>query len=163
MAGEITFRLNDKALRIALKAFMAKLGPEPLLNVAANVMRSSIERTFREQGSPAGSWPKLAASTLKRGKGGAGRKILIQSGRLKNSITYQVTGSTLVIGTNLVYAGIQQTGGEAGRRPPFKKKNGRRPFIPARPFLVFRPDDEQKIAAALERYMDAAAQQSGLK
>src|SRR5262249_15460217 len=137
-------------------------------------------RTFREQGSPAGSWPPLAASTLKRGKGGAGRKILIQSGRLKNSINYDVQGNTLTIGTNLVYARIQQQSGFAGRRSPSNRRQlahfidqriggfhgpmkFRRPHIPARPYLVFRPEDPQRIADAMQRYIDASAQQEGLK
>lgn len=165
MAG-LDVKVNAKQFQIALKNFSARIAPVPLLKVFGQVMRSSIERTFREQGSPAGSWAPLAASTLKRGKGGIGRKILIQSGRLKNSVTpaeYPIIGNTLVIGTNLKYAAVQQTGGAAGRRGPFKKKKGRRPFIPARPFLVFRPEDPQRMAEAADRYIAAAAQKEGLK
>jgi phage virion morphogenesis protein len=161
--SELKFKVNSEPVKIALKNFSAKLAPEPLLNIAGAVMRSSIERTFRGQGSPDGSWAPLAASTLKRGKGGAGRMILIQSGRLKNSVNYQVNGNTMTIGTNLRYAAIQHAGGVAGRRGPFKKKGGRRPMIPARPFIVFRPEDPQRIADAMQRYIDQAAQQTGLK
>lgn len=157
------FRVNDQELQLRLKRFLARIGPAPLLRVAGEVMRGSIKRTFREQGSPAGSWPPLAASTLKRGRGGAGRKMLIQSGRLKNSVTYTVSGNTLTIGTNLTYAAIQQLGGEAGRKPPFKKKGGKRAQIPARPYLVFRPEDPERIQAAMERVIDAAADAEGLK
>lgn len=157
MPNAFTFSVNDKELRITLANLNARMAPGPLLNIAANVMRGSFERTFRGQGSPDGAWKPLAASTLKRGKGGAGRKILIQSGRLKNSITYAVAGNTLTMGSNLVYARIQQEGGVAGRKGPFRKKTGRRPFIPARPYLVFRPEDPQRIAEAMERYIAAGA------
>ncbi|HKV94886.1 MAG TPA: phage virion morphogenesis protein [Candidatus Angelobacter sp.] len=161
--SDLKITVNDAPMQIALKNFSARIVPGSLLKIAGAVMRSSIEQTFRDQGSPAGSWPALAPSTLKRGKGGIGRKMLIQSGRMKNSINYLVEGNTLTIGTNLRYAAIQQKGGIAGRKGPFKKKNGRRPFIPARPFVVFRPEDPQRIADAMQRYIDAAAQESGLK
>jgi phage gpG-like protein len=179
MAGEFNITVNDKALQISLKNFSARIQPPPLLKIAGEVMRGSIERTFREQGSPAGSWAPLAASTLKRGKGGAGRKILIQSGRLKNSMTYQVNGDTLTIGTNLAYAQIQQEGGFAGRHEPSSRRKlgqhidqhfgvhgpmrWRRPFIPARPYLVFRPEDPQRMTDAMQRYIDAVAKEEGLK
>jgi phage virion morphogenesis protein len=116
--------VNDKNVRIQLNNFTQRIGKGSLLRVFGEVMRGSIEQTFREQGSPAGSWAPLAASTLLRDRmRGAGRKILIRSGRLKNSITYAIVGGArLLIGTNLRYAGIHQLGGEAGRRAPFKKK-----------------------------------------
>jgi len=184
MAGEFNITINDKAMQISLKNFSARISPAPLLKIAGEVMRGSVERTFRDQGSPAGSWAPLAASTLKRGKGGAGRKILIQSGRLKNSLTpeagaYRIVGNVLTIGTNLVYAQVQQEGGFAGRsRPSSRRKLGhhidqhfgvhgpmkwRRPFIPARPYLVFRPEDPQRIKEAMERYAAAVAAKEGLK
>jgi phage virion morphogenesis protein len=156
MAQDFSISINDQALRITLGNLNERLrNPAPMLRIAGEVMRGSIERTFRDQGSPAGSWAPLAASTLKRGKGGSGRKILIQRGLLKNSITYQEDGNTLRIGSNLVYSAIHQFGGVAGRRGPFKKKNGRRPFIPARPYLVFRPEDPQRMTDAIERYITA--------
>lgn len=179
MSSPFNIAVNDKALQISLRNFSSRISPAPLLKIAGEVMRGSIERTFREQGSPAGSWAPLAASTLKRGKGGAGRLKLIQSGRLKNSISYLMSGNTLVIGTNLVYAHIQQEGGFAGRREPSNKRKlghhidhhfgvhgpmkWRRPFIPARPYLVFRPEDPQRMKDAMELYADTVAKEEGLK
>lgn len=152
-----SINVNDQQAQLMLRNLVQRMQGGPLLRIAAQVMRSSIVRTFREQGSPPGSWPALAPSTLKRGRGGAGRKILIQSGRLMGSVTndaqYAISGNTLRIGSNLRYAQIQQQGGEAGRRGPFKKRGGRRAHIPARPYLVFRPEDPQKIAGAMERYL----------
>jgi phage virion morphogenesis protein len=162
---QFNITVNDKPAQIALTNFTERVlrHPEPLLNIAGEVMRGSIETTFRTQGSPSGSWPALSPSTLRRGRGGLGRKILIQSGRLKNTITYQVAGNTLTIGSNLKYAGIQQHGGEAGRKGPFKKKHGRRARIPARPYLVFRPEDPDKIGTAMDRYIESGAAAEGLK
>jgi phage virion morphogenesis protein len=173
MAQDFSISINDKALRITLSNLNERLQNfSPMLRIVGNVMRGSFERTFRDQGSPAGSWAPLAASTLKRGKGGSGRKILIQSGRLKNSITYQEDGNTLRMGSNLVYSAIHQFGGVAGRRAPSNRRKlshlidqqvggahgpmkWRRPIIPARPYLVFHPEDPQRITDALERYIAA--------
>lgn len=75
----------------------------------------------------------------------SGRLILIRSGRLKNSITQAISGNALTIGTNLIYARIHQFGGKAGR--------GHRATIPARPYLVFRPEDPEMIARKMEAYI----------
>jgi len=166
MAEGFTFRINSEEFRARMKQFVERIGGRHLLAAAGETMRGSIEQTFRDSGSPPGSWPPLAASTLKRRlkKGGGAIKMLIDRGRLKNSLTYRVEGDErLVIGTNVIYGAIHQTGGEAGRRGPFKKKDGRRPFIPARPFLVFRPEDPERIQEAMEQVIDQAAQQEGLR
>lgn len=158
-----SLRINDQQWQLLARNLQAGMSPGPLLRIAGQVMRSSIVQTFRDQGSPAGSWPRLAPSTLRRGRGGQGRLMLIQSRHLENSVTddtkYAVNGNTLTIGTNLVYARIQQEGGEGGRRGPFKKREGRRAHIPPRPYLVFRPEDPQKIVAAMERYIAVTAQE----
>jgi|SRR4051794_26437152 phage virion morphogenesis protein len=153
-------KVNDGKFQIALSNFTGMITTDRLLRVAGEVMLGSKEKTFREQGSPAGSWPPLAKSTLRRKK--KGYKILIESARLKNSVTYKIMGNRLIIGTNLKYAQIQQRGGQAGRKGPFKKKGGRRPMIPARPFVIFRPEDPQRIQAAMEKAIAAAAQKEGL-
>jgi len=146
--------INDQQLQIALRNFSQRLNPQPILRIVGQIMRSSIIRTFQDQGSPVGSWRALSPATLKRGKGGPGRKILIQSGRLRSSVTdnaqYVISGTVLRIGSNLKYARIQQEGGFAGR--------GRKVRIPARPFLVVRPEDPGKIKAAIERYVQTGSQ-----
>jgi phage virion morphogenesis protein len=159
MSGPVTIKVNSQKLEVALRNFTENIKPESLLKIAGGVMRSSIEQTFRDQGSPAGSWPPLAASTIRRDRtAGVGRKILIRSGRLKNSVTsaqaQMINGKTLVIGSNLIYAGIQQLGGSAGRKHAAK--------IPARPYLVFRPEDPQRITEALQAFIDARAKGAGL-
>jgi phage virion morphogenesis protein len=161
----IDIRVNDQPMRVALANFTSRIEKRSLLKIAGNYMRGSIEKTFREQGSPSGSWAPLAASTIKRDKtAGPGRKILIKTGQLKNSITYALVGSDrLLIGSNLKQAAIQQLGGEAGRRPPFKKTGGRRPMIPARPYIVFRPEDPANMAKAMQIFVDSQAAAAGLK
>jgi phage virion morphogenesis protein len=156
VADGITIRVNDQDFRAKLNTFGQRISPQPLLKIVGAYMLGSIDRTFREGGSPANSWKPWAPSTVKRfGKKAAGRKILIGSGRLKNSITYQVQGNTVRIGSNLVYAAIHQMGGRAGRN--------RAANIPARPYLVFRPEDPANIVEALQTFIDQQAQNVGLK
>ena len=180
-----------------------------LLMIAGNLMRASVARTFREQGSPAHSWVGLAESTKKKKGYTAGHRLLIMSGRLFSSITYIVANGILTIGTNLVYAAVHQFGSKdrkggaigpqariAGRAvgvnfhertlvAPFKRygtrqivdKRGRTRTvrvraagpanathigvrehfrfqnIPARPYLVFRPEDPDRIRAGFESYL----------
>jgi phage virion morphogenesis protein len=152
----VSFRINDAEFRLKLRNFVQRVGPGPLLRVAGAAMQSSIMQTFREEGSPAGSWAPLAASTLKKyGKKGPGHKLLVMSGRLRNSITQKVDGNRLLIGSNVIYARIHQLGGAAGRSHASK--------IPARPYLVFRPEDPARIAKAMDVFIDDAIRKEGLK
>lgn len=177
-----------------------------MLAICGELMRTSVARTFREEGSPAGSWPQLAPSTRRDKRYTAGHKLLILSGRLFASISYLVSGDTLTIGTDVVHAAVHQfgsrdwMGGAAGPRTreqvmnigPYaglrrvrlgtgkhqvEDRNGRvmlrrarlqgpeaaKPFnvsahtrrqnIPARPFLVFRPEDPGRLTRGIESYL----------
>lgn len=120
-------------------------------------MKGSIDRNFAAQGRP-DRWPPLAFDTLDSWAGGkksfwgrskktgkrtglsqkgrtalAGRLILTDSTRLRNSIYYIASGSGVIVGTNVVYAAIHQFGGRAGR--------GLKVTIPARPYLLFQDED----------------------
>lgn len=218
----ITAQVDDAQVRIGLGELRAGVTDvRPLLNIAGEVMRGSIARTFRDEGSPAGSWPKLALSTLKRKGYTTGHKLLILSGRLFKSITYVVAGNSLTIGTNVVYAAVHQFGSRdyrgnftgpmsqeqhaayeaervtvgahkssRGQKPRYSfdlraDKNGkmrrvrvrivgpqnrthfevgkhqRHQNIPPRPFLVFRPEDPQRIVDGMQAYLGARAARIG--
>jgi phage gpG-like protein len=108
----VTAKVDEGTVRIGLGELRAAVTDvRPLLNVAGELMRASIARTFRDEGSPAGSWPKLALSTLRKKGYTTGHKLLIMTGRLFGSISYDTSeGNTLTIGTNLVYARVHQFG-----------------------------------------------------
>ena len=76
------------------------------------------------------------------GSGGTGSTMLTsRSGKLMNSVLQSIEtrmeGEKMVvsIGSDEKYAKIHEYGGYAGRKPPFKKKDGKRPYLPARPYL----------------------------
>jgi phage gpG-like protein len=129
--------------------------PGNILARFAPTMLRSIEQNFQAGGRP--RWKPWALSTawreshgrrgvvLKSGKVSTSAKrtarartgkVLIDTARLKNSITARVEGSgpaVLRIGSNVIYARIHQLGGRAGR--------GHRSLIPARPFLAVQRED----------------------
>lgn len=119
----------------------AKQTAKPL-RAASVYMLGSIERNFKAQGRPA-KWQAISSATVarrRRGRGKGSAQILIDTGRLKNSMTHKISGNGAEIGTNVVYAARQHFGygGGAGRG---------RSKTPARPFLMFQDED----VAAIER------------
>jgi phage gpG-like protein len=97
--------------------------------------------------------PKYFAGTA--GKGGSNDLLTSRSGNLLNSVlnSIQVSpdGQSLVvsIGSDLPYAHIHEYGDFAGRRGPYKKKDGHRSYIRPRPYLRPAINDLQKALPAL--------------
>lgn len=105
--------VDDGRVIVALSKFRLSLAQnEELMQQIGASQLISIRRNFRDQGVPAGSWMPLAPSTIKSNPKvyGSGHKLLIRSGRLLDSINAQTTPGRVVIGTNLVYARVQQLG-----------------------------------------------------
>lgn len=218
----VAVKVDDSKVLVALGRFRLSIQEnEELMSEIGAAMLVSIRRTFREQGSPAGSWVPLSPNTIRRNpkKYGAGHKLLIDKGTLLNSITYRAQTGAVVIGTVLKYAPVHQFGSrdrggvaigpvtkaaseatvnvkarsyyrqstELGTgRMSAADKNGRMRLtrrailgprnaslvtarahsrhqnIPPRPYLVFRPEDPQRIRGVVVRYLDRAKQSAGL-
>ena len=77
-----------------------------------------------------------------------GGQTLVDTARLRNSITHVVNGSELLVGTNVIYAAIHQFGGRAGR--------DRSVELPARPYLGISGDDERAIDRIVLSYLERA-------
>jgi phage gpG-like protein len=95
--------------------------------------------------------------------GNGGALLTSRSGDLLNSVLQSIQatsdgGSLFVsIGSDLPYAAIHEYGGYAGRRGPFKKKGGRRPYLRPRPYLHPAMSDlQQALPALLEQAMQQA-------
>jgi phage virion morphogenesis protein len=118
--------------------------PTKVMREITGVLADASEEQFEAEGRP--GWRQLAKSTI------AGRirkdtwpgKILQVSGGLASSVTTRATRTTAAIGSNKVYAAIQQLGGKAGR--------GRRVTIPARPYLVFGSSEQEETLDILQRH-----------
>jgi len=101
----------------------------------ANLMDSSVEQNFVEEGRPV-KWKALSNRRIgekeKAGKLDAG--ILTFSGQLRGSIASNIQGNNVFVGTNKEYAKDHQEGNAKER-------------IPKRPFLLFQKED-------IEEYRD---------
>ena len=120
-------QVDSREVQLGLGRFGLSLSrTDTLMRNIGLLMLVSIRRTFRESGSPAGSWPALAASTMRNKRlYKSGHKLLILSGRLLNSITSRVSPGMVEIGTNLKYAAVQHFGSKdhaAGPRTEAQSK-----------------------------------------
>ncbi len=129
------------------------------------LMLGSFEKNFKEQGRPQ-KWQGLASggATGPRGRdakgrfiggargkgrkrGGRGRKILIDTARLKNSIGFRLVATPgIQWGTNVIYARRHHFGYSGG-------KGRGRSKTPARPFLMFQKEDFPGIENIFKRHI----------
>ncbi len=129
-----------------IRARIAKLGglnTGALLNAIGAEVESQTRRRIEEEkadpdGVPWPDWSQAYARTRH-----AGHRLLEGEGDLLDSIQYTVTGDTVEVGSNLVYAAIHQFGGaEVGMN------------IPPRPFLGLSPVNEAELADVVEDFID---------
>jgi phage virion morphogenesis protein len=118
---------------------------KPAFKGIGDYMTRAILRRFESGVDSKGkAWAPLSAATISHKRN---PKILQESERLKNSISYEATNSQLEIGTEdgIAYDAIHQFGGQAGRN--------RKVRIPARPYLGVSQSDESAITDIIQRYL----------
>jgi phage virion morphogenesis protein len=109
-----------------------------VLDEIGSSLVTSTQARFEKEESPEGDpWADHSEATKK--KRGDDASILRNEIHLYN-ITHAVSGSKVMVGTNLIYGRIHQLGGEAGRVTA-------RVTIPARPYLGLSDADREEIAA----------------
>ena len=158
---KIFIEVQDREVN-RLLARLAERGGDlraPMAQIGEAVV-SNTRLRFSESRAPDGSaWQPLALSTLARRRQGNGGRVLtrlvpasaqplLDTGQLRNSISFRAGGRDVVVGTNLSWARIHQFGGMAGR--------GRRTRIPARPILGISSDDRAEISAVLSSHFGGA-------
>ena len=124
-AQQIAFILN--------KLVNAAQDRTPLMRSIAGTMESAVLQNF-----DVGGRPKWLGLKYRQGTP------LVDTENLMNSITSYYDNNVAEVGTNEPYAAIHQFGGKAGR--------GRKVDIPARPFLVLTPQDEDDILEDVQAY-----------
>ena len=113
MAFKLSVSVEDKAVRGVLSGLGAAAADlRPAMDNIGRMLMTSVDMRFERESDPDGApWVVLAPSTIKR-KAKAGRERKLQwSGALRRSITRQADSSSVTVGSNLVYAAIQQNGG----------------------------------------------------
>lgn len=159
---------NQEVQRL-LNAVIARAGnPKPALEAIGEDIVERIKQRFQTSTDPDGNpWKPnspvtlaLYASGLTKGyktkSGGlnargekklAGKKPLIDTGELMRQVSRRVSGSTLTVTENPIYAAIQQFGGRAGRN--YKVTIPARPSMPIRRDGSLYPSEKQLIIDAL--------------
>lgn len=131
----------------------------PLLDVIGRKLAESSRMRFEDQRAPGGqAWAPSARAREQAGQ------TLVDTGRLRDSITHRVAGDGVEVGTNVIYAATHQLGAEIQARnaPYLAFKIGdrfvrvRKVSIPARPFLGVDADDEADILALSADYLEGA-------
>lgn len=156
MAGtHITIEVDDAALKRELADLIKRLEhPGDALSEIGEILTESTKQRFADQGGPGGEpWAPNTDVTRARKEN---PNILTEGGYLGDLIRYQVTdgGRTLEVGSDQVYAAVQQFGqpkGASGRT----KRGSPIPWgdIPARPFLGVSDSDRARILDVLRDYL----------
>ena len=144
----IEIKLDNKKIEDALLEIAQKTSNlRPLMKNIAGIMADSTEENFKEEGRP--KWQDLSevTKTARRKTGHYPGQILQVSGQLALSITTQYDDESAVIGSNKIYAAIQQLGGQAGKN--------KKVTIPARPYLNLDKDDLDIISQNVEKYLNS--------
>jgi phage virion morphogenesis protein len=142
----IEIQVDDKQFREVMTLLSARARDlTPAMRMAAGIMADAVEENFEQEGRP--RWKDLAPATVKdRTRTGNWPGMILQrSGSLASSISQSYDDRQAVVGTNKVYAAIQQLGGMAGR--------GRKVEISARPFLKLEEKDMEKIVRRMGDYL----------
>lgn len=172
----ITMRVDDAGLHQAFKRLSDAVGNlQPAMDEIGAAVRDRVSETFKTSTDPWGNrWKPLGQAGImnrlnrrkdsytksgklsSKGKGYlmAGFQPLLDTGRLRTSITYRATGTDVRVGTNVVYATTHQFGARQGqygrsRRGPIPWGN-----VPARPFLPVRSNGADLPAAWQSEIID---------
>ena len=107
--GIIQVTIDDGAFNAALLQFAQRVrNPQQLMARIGGFVREKMVLCFRDSQDPYGNmWLPLK---YRRGKP------LLDTGRLRNSISYRADANSVEIGTNVKYAAIQNFGGHTGAR-----------------------------------------------
>lgn len=160
----ITARLDSPEVQDAFRQWQS-LGRDstPLLRAIGTGLVSNVQDRFDAGHAPDGTpWAPVKEpwASLKRGPG-----ILREAGMrggLQGSITMDVAGDELAVGSNKIYAAVHQFGATIKAKDHpfliFRTPDGRRfgqarqVQIPARPYLGIGPEDEDTILDAVEAF-----------
>jgi len=133
-----------EAIKDRFNSLILRLGDlTPAMDEIGSMLITSTLDRFEKGRAPDGTaWEPSRRAIEEDGQ------TLIDSGRLRASITSKAGRREVEVGTNVIYAAIHQLGGNAGR--------GRKTRLPARPYLGLSSDDEKEIDAILGDYLTGA-------
>ena len=122
---------------------LAGVALDDLMDTIGSEVESQTRRRIESERSDADGTEWDAWSETYKATRHGGHQLLQGEGDLLDSITYQVTGEAVIVGTNLIYGAIHQLGGEPVGIP-----------IPARPYLGISKENEDDILDIVELWID---------
>lgn len=161
MSELLSIRIDDAELQAALARLIARSGsPAPALKAIGESLAESTRRRFETSTGPDGRrWAPNSPVTIARYVGGrSGKKGAALAGSKKplvgrtrllgNQIVWQAGAASVAIGSNRIYAGVQQFGAAA-------RQFGKAPWgaIPARPFLGVSAEDKADILETVADFL----------
>lgn len=168
--ARISYALDDKAFTTAVTRLGGVLGTGVLRAIGTALVEETNKRFESGRDPFSQPWAELlpAYAMIKRGPG-----ILRESRMLQRSITYQVSGSSIYVGSNRIYAAVHQFGAviKAKNAPALSFRLGfagpkggvKRAFvhvqsvtIPQRPYLGFGPNDQAAVMGVLRIFVSRA-------
>lgn len=112
----------------------------PLMaSIGEALVSGTIKRFVAEEAPDGQKWAKSERAANDDGT------TLTDTGRLRKSIDYAATPSTVMVGSNLIYARIHQLGGQTGRN--------HKTAMPARPYLGVSKADMEETRATLKAFL----------
>lgn len=146
MATTIRVKGLDQAIASLDETQRRLLDLTPVFRVAGEDLKTLIDDSFETSRAPNGQpWETLKPATIRKRRQRSS-KPLVDTGVLRNSISYSASARTLRFGTNVPYAGFHQFGTE--HIPP-------RPFLPVEPagdgFTLMRTGPAGDELAAIEQ------------
>lgn len=169
MAVTFTLRLDDTVTQASLDrlAVGAQDMTELMDNIGAVLVAGAVERISSTNMAPDGApWPKsLRAQLVGLGEAGenANGITLHDTGALMRSITEEPGPNQVRVGSNMIYAGVHQTGAtiraKSAKGLRFTLANGETVMvgsvtIPARPYLGISEDEKADIEALTADYFN---------
>lgn len=146
----------EQAALQARAAAARALDPAPVWDEIGAMLTVSTRRRFEEERDPAGTpWPRSIRTLIEGGK------TLSDTGRLAGSLTHEVIGDGVMVGTDVLYAAVHQFGATITAKTDqglmfrigdqFVRKQS--VTIPQRAFLGVDEEDELQIAGIWEDYL----------
>ncbi|MBP9800638.1 MAG: phage virion morphogenesis protein [Sterolibacterium sp.] len=167
----ITIDVDDTAVQAALEKLQGRLGKiSPLLQaIGEDIMERTKQRFSTSRGPDGAPWPANSRATYealahKRGQfrktdGKLSAKstgllatknpLIGESRNLANQFVVNAQENSLLVGSTMKYAAMQQFGGKKSQFPHLWGDIPARPFLPITPSGTLYPDEKDKILAAL--------------
>lgn len=146
----IEVKVDNAAVLAAMQRLArSAANPRPLLLALGEELTKSTKKRFETSTAPDGTkWAPNKPSTLKRKKGS--QPLIGKTHLLAQQISYAAGLDSLMVGSSMKYAAMQQFGGKKSRFPNLWGD------IPARPFLGISDADEKMIVGEVSEYLRRA-------